>query len=90
MMYDIVILYIDIPGHYVSQLILWHQLKIEGFIVRRWLKEWPECFKQMHQWISEVHTFPVTNLAHCNLILYGYNLAHCNLILYGYNHHTPK
>ncbi|XP_064386880.1 prostaglandin reductase 1-like [Halichondria panicea] len=37
----------------VNQLILFNQLKIEGFMVMRWLKEWPECFMQMSQWIAE-------------------------------------
>ena len=34
--------------------ILWKQLKIEGFIVHRWLKDWPVAFKEMAQWIQEV------------------------------------
>jgi prostaglandin reductase 1 len=33
--------------------ILKRQLKIEGFIVTRWLSEWPKAFKEMAQWISE-------------------------------------
>ena len=38
----------------MNQSILFHQLKVEGFIVHRWIKEWPECFKQMSEWIAEV------------------------------------
>ena len=34
--------------------ILWKQLKIEGFLVQRWLKDWPGAFKEMAQWIQEV------------------------------------
>ncbi len=41
-------------GHYVSQLILGHQLRVEGFLTARWLEEWPKAFKQMSDWISEV------------------------------------
>ncbi|XP_064386876.1 prostaglandin reductase 1-like [Halichondria panicea] len=40
-------------GHYVSQLILGHQLRVEGFLTARWLEEWPKAFKQMSDWISE-------------------------------------
>ena len=46
----------------MSQLILGHQLKVEGFIVLRWIKEWPECFKQMSQWIAEVTHFSVHSM----------------------------
>ena len=45
-------------GHYVSGLILSRQLKIEGFIVSRWLSQWPTTFKQLSQWIKEVLSFP--------------------------------
>ncbi len=38
----------------MSQLILGHQLRVEGFLAARWLEEWPKAFKQMSNWISEV------------------------------------
>ncbi len=38
----------------VSGLILTKQLKVEGFIVTRWLPKWDVAFKQMAQWIAEV------------------------------------
>ena len=31
------------------------QLKIEGFAVTRWLKDWPGAIKEMAQWIQEVY-----------------------------------
>ena len=34
--------------------ILWKQLKIEGFLVQRWLKDWPVVYKEIAQWIQEV------------------------------------
>lgn len=40
-------------GIRVSSLILWKQLRVEGFIVSRWLPEWPVAFKEMAQWIKE-------------------------------------
>ena len=51
----------------MTQLILFHQLKVEGFIVNRWLKEWPVCFKQMSQWIAEVQVLIVYIL---NIVFY--------------------
>ena len=39
----------------MSHLILSNQLKVEGFLVARWLKDWPAAFKEMSQWIQEVH-----------------------------------
>jgi len=39
----------------VSGLILHHQLRVEGFIVIRWLSEWPKAFKEIAQWIQEVY-----------------------------------
>ena len=42
-------------GRPVSPLILQKQLKVEGFLVARWLKDWPAAFKEMSQWIQEVH-----------------------------------
>ena len=56
-------------GRAVNQLILFNQLKIEGFIVWRWIKEWPECFKQMSQWIAEVR---ISNLLFIMLLLVFY------------------
>ena len=38
-----------INGH-----VLWKQLRIEGFLVMRWLEQWPAAFKEMSQWIQEV------------------------------------
>ncbi len=38
----------------MSQLILGHQLRVEGFLAARWLEEWPKAFEQMADWISEV------------------------------------
>ncbi len=31
-----------------------NQIKIEGFIVRRWIKEWDKAFTEMKRWIDEV------------------------------------
>jgi prostaglandin reductase 1 len=42
-------------GRYVSPLILFKQLRVEGFIVTRWLSEWPKAFREMATWIQEVH-----------------------------------
>ena len=55
-------IYIDISGRYVYKVIIGQQLKIEGFVVTRWLKEWPECFKQMSQWISEVAVLVINSI----------------------------
>ena len=41
-------------GRQVSPLILFKQLQVEGFIVTRWLSEWPKAFKEMAAWIEEV------------------------------------
>ena len=41
-------------AHTVSGLILWKQLKVEGFLVPRWLGRWGEAFKELAQWIQEV------------------------------------
>ena len=39
----------------MSSLILFHQLKVEGFVVLRWsFEEWSAAFKEMAQWIQEV------------------------------------
>lgn len=38
----------------VSLPILMKQLTIQGFIVLRWLDQWPAAFKEMAQWIQEV------------------------------------
>jgi NADPH-dependent curcumin reductase CurA len=46
--------------HYVhtvnasSQYFVFKQLKIEGFIVMRWLPKWPVAFKEMVKWMQEV------------------------------------
>ena len=43
------------PARPVSGLILFHQLRVEGFIVLRWsYEEWSAVFKEMAQWIQEV------------------------------------
>ena len=42
----------------VSGLILFHQLKVEGFLVWRWGEEWPAAFKELAQWIQEVMSYP--------------------------------
>ena len=44
-----------INGH-----VLWKQLRIEGFLVMRWLEQWPAAFKEMSQWIQEV-SWPFEN-----------------------------
>jgi prostaglandin reductase 1 len=36
-----------------SGMLLFKQLRVEGFIVKRWLSEWPTAFKEMSQWIKE-------------------------------------
>ena len=41
-------------GARLSGTILFKQLRVEGFIVRRWLKRWPEAFKQLNEWIEKV------------------------------------
>jgi len=33
------------------------QLKMEGFLVQRWLNRWMEGLTQMSQWIQEVISF---------------------------------
>ena len=38
----------------ISGLILGKQLTVQGFIVHRWLSNWPTAFKEMTQWITEV------------------------------------
>lgn len=38
----------------VSSTILIKQLTVQGFIVWRWLDEWPEAFKEIREWIKEV------------------------------------
>ena len=40
----------------MTRVILFKQLKVEGFLVMRWLKQWPEAFKEMSMWIKEVNT----------------------------------
>ena len=43
------------PARPVSSLILFHQLKVEGFLVWRWnIEEWAASFKEIAQWIQEV------------------------------------
>nr|CAC38761.1 leukotriene B4 [Geodia cydonium] len=37
----------------VSEIILFKQLKVEGFIVARWLDQWPKAFKEISEWIKE-------------------------------------
>ncbi|XP_041379630.1 prostaglandin reductase 1-like [Gigantopelta aegis] len=39
--------------HPVTTIILWKQLTVKGFIVTRWLDQWPDAFKEMTQWIQE-------------------------------------
>ena len=38
----------------VTGLILFKQLTVQGFMVVKWLKQWPEAFKEIEQWIQEV------------------------------------
>ncbi|KAF2367761.1 Alcohol dehydrogenase C-terminal [Trinorchestia longiramus] len=33
--------------------IIWKQLRIEGFLVSRWISKFPECLKQMREWIDQ-------------------------------------
>jgi len=42
------------PGARLSGTILSKQLKVEGFIVHRWLARWPDAFKEMNEWIDKV------------------------------------
>jgi prostaglandin reductase 1 len=37
----------------VSDVILFKQLKVEGFMVSRWLEQWPKAFKEISGWIQE-------------------------------------
>ena len=45
----------DISGHPVSFLMVQKELKLEGFIVICWFNGLPAAFKEMYQWIQEVH-----------------------------------
>lgn len=36
-----------------SRYFVFKQLKVEGFIVTRWLKQWPEAFKEIAMWMKE-------------------------------------
>ncbi len=38
----------------LSSLIIGKQLRLEGFIVTRWLDQWPKAFKEIMEWIKEV------------------------------------
>ena len=44
----------DHIGIRVNRAILFKQLRVEGFIVMRWLAKWPEAFKQLNEWIEKV------------------------------------
>lgn len=55
-LFDYISIYIILTTvvHPVTSIILWKQLTVKGFIVTRWLDQWPDAFKQMTQWIQEV------------------------------------
>lgn len=40
-------------GRYISPLILFKQLRVEGFLVMRWFSEWPKAFSEMATWIQQ-------------------------------------
>ena len=40
-------------GIQAGQPILGKQLKVEGFMVGRWIEEWPVAFKELDRWIKE-------------------------------------
>ena len=52
-MHNFLITYIS--ARPVTGLILMKQLTVQGFIVGRWLPQWPDAFKEMTQWIVEVY-----------------------------------
>ncbi|XP_013199597.2 prostaglandin reductase 1-like [Amyelois transitella] len=39
-------------GTLVQPSIVFNQLKIEGFVVARWVSEWPDAFNELVQWIK--------------------------------------
>jgi len=43
-----------LSGARLSGTILFKQLKVEGFIVHRWLARWPDAFKEINEWIEKV------------------------------------
>ena len=43
-----------LPARPISGLFIGKQLQMEGFVVIRWLAEWPKAFKDIAQWIQEV------------------------------------
>lgn len=43
-------------GPYDTSLIITKQLRIEGFLVNRWLNRWLEGLTQLKQWVQEVST----------------------------------
>ena len=45
------------------------QLKVQGFIVSRWLPRWNEAFIEITQWITEVHYVVLIRVARLQLIL---------------------
>ena len=54
-MFNIPYFHMSFSARPVSGLILFHQLRVEGFIVWRWnYDEWSAAFKEMAQWIQEV------------------------------------
>ena len=59
----------------VTGLILSKQVKVEGFMVFRWLDQWPDAFKDIAQWILEVmaeHVLSVlSSFFHYNIIMKG-------------------
>ena len=69
---------IHLAGNLNSGMLLFKQLRVEGFIVKRWLSEWPTAFKEMSQWIKEVY------IVYLNIILNTYNvpLLHVYTFLY--------
>ena len=44
----------ECAGARLNGTILFKQLRVEGFIVSRWLTRWPEAFKQLNEWIEKV------------------------------------
>ena len=46
--------FIFISDDDVLGIVIMNQLKLEGFIVSRWLSAWPVASQQLVQWIKEV------------------------------------
>jgi len=52
-------IFFNLSGPYPFMTILGKQLKIQGFIVTRWLPMWPKGEKAMAQWIKEVSIYTI-------------------------------